>query len=78
VLSRAAGKGWIAVGDAAAAFDPITSQGLANALGSALVAAGALLSRNYTAPAVERGYSDLVLMTFSYSETLRREIYQSM
>ncbi|XUJ33041.1 NAD(P)/FAD-dependent oxidoreductase [Bradyrhizobium japonicum] len=40
LLSEAAGEGWIAVGDAAMAFDPIASQGLFNALSSALVATG--------------------------------------
>jgi flavin-dependent dehydrogenase len=34
-LDRCAGEGWLAVGDAAAAFDPIASQGLSNALASA-------------------------------------------
>jgi flavin-dependent dehydrogenase len=35
VLDRCAGDGWLAIGDAAAAFDPIASQGLPNALASA-------------------------------------------
>jgi flavin-dependent dehydrogenase len=34
-LDRCAGEGWLAVGDAATAFDPIASQGLPNALASA-------------------------------------------
>jgi flavin-dependent dehydrogenase len=34
-LDRCAGEGWLAVGDAAATFDPIASQGLSNALASA-------------------------------------------
>jgi flavin-dependent dehydrogenase len=34
-LDRCAGEGWLAVGDAATAFDPIASQGLSNALASA-------------------------------------------
>jgi flavin-dependent dehydrogenase len=41
VLDRCAGGGWLAVGDAAAAFDPIASQGLPNALASAHTAAHA-------------------------------------
>lgn len=40
-LDRCAGEGWLAVGDAAAAFDPIASQGLSNALASANAAAQA-------------------------------------
>jgi flavin-dependent dehydrogenase len=40
-LDRCAGKDWLAVGDAAVAFDPIASQGISNALASANAAAHA-------------------------------------
>jgi hypothetical protein len=40
-LDRCAGEGWLAVGDAATAFDPIASQGLPNALASGNAAAHA-------------------------------------
>lgn len=38
VLTSACGQGWLATGDAAAAFDPIASQGLFNALSSGFFA----------------------------------------
>jgi flavin-dependent dehydrogenase len=41
-IAPAAGPGWLAVGDAALSCDPLSSQGLFNALYSALLAAGAL------------------------------------
>jgi flavin-dependent dehydrogenase len=41
-IEAASGPGWLAVGDAALACDPLSSQGLFNALYSALMAAGAL------------------------------------
>jgi flavin-dependent dehydrogenase len=41
-IKAAAGPGWLAVGDAALACDPLSSQGLFNALYSALMAARAL------------------------------------
>ncbi|HTU58143.1 MAG TPA: tryptophan 7-halogenase, partial [Polyangiales bacterium] len=41
-LQRPYGAGWIAVGDAAAAFDPLSSQGLAKALRSGCEAADAI------------------------------------
>jgi flavin-dependent dehydrogenase len=44
-LDHAAGEGWLAIGDAAAAFDPISSQGLSNAIASAEAAATA--ARNW-------------------------------
>jgi flavin-dependent dehydrogenase len=75
LLSAAAGEGWIAVGDAACAFDPIASQGLFNALSSALVATGALLSAQGLTPAAARLYSDAVAATFSWSEAGRSNVY---
>jgi flavin-dependent dehydrogenase len=41
-IGEVAGAGWIAVGDAALACDPLSSQGLFNALYSAFLAAGAV------------------------------------
>ncbi|WP_369688936.1 tryptophan 7-halogenase [Streptomyces sp. Wb2n-11] len=41
-LDRAWGDGWIAAGDAAAAFDPLSSQGILTALTTGLAAAQAL------------------------------------
>ena len=41
-LERTAGPGWLAVGDAALACDPLSSQGLLNALYSAVMAAKAV------------------------------------
>ena len=75
ILSAAAGEGWIAVGDAACAFDPIASQGLFNALSSALVATGALLSVDGLTPATARLYSDAVAATFAWSEAGRSNVY---
>lgn len=42
LLEVSCGQRWIAVGEAAAAFDPIASQGLTHAFGSARAAAGAV------------------------------------
>lgn len=41
-LDRFSGKGWLAVGDAAVAFDPLSSQGLSNALANGFYAGHAL------------------------------------
>jgi flavin-dependent dehydrogenase len=77
VLSHAAGEGWIAVGDAAAAFDPIASQGLFNALSCALVAAGVLVSADRLSPATALLYSKAVAATFVYSEIGRVDVYNN-
>ncbi|MEQ9244844.1 MAG: tryptophan halogenase, partial [Nitratireductor sp.] len=41
-LDPAAGPGWLAVGDAAAGFDPLSAQGIAKALRAGLFAAYAV------------------------------------
>jgi len=78
LLSPAAGDGWIAVGDAAASFDPVTSQGLANALSTALVAAGAILSPEGFDEAAHRIYSDAIATTFRHSEAGRARVYDAL
>ena len=78
LLSRAAGDGWIAIGDAAASFDPVTSQGLVNALSTALVAAGAILSPAGLDHEARAVYSDAVAATFHYSEAGRARVYDAL
>jgi flavin-dependent dehydrogenase len=78
LLSHAAGDGWIAIGDAAASFDPITSQGVANALSTALVAAGAILSPGGLDADARGVYSDAVAATFRHSEAGRAGAYRAL
>lgn len=41
-LDHLHGDGWLAIGDAASAFDPVTSQGIVKALANGMAAAGAI------------------------------------
>jgi flavin-dependent dehydrogenase len=75
MLSRAAAANWIAVGDAAMSFDPIASQGLFNALSSALAAAGLLLSPGGLTDVTADAWSGAVLATFLQSEKGRVALY---
>ncbi|WP_226575479.1 NAD(P)/FAD-dependent oxidoreductase [Acuticoccus sediminis] len=63
-LKLACGPGWLAVGDAAASFDPIASQGLANALASAPEAAKAALSMLECDATPALAYADAVAATW--------------
>ena len=56
-LRTASGPGWLAVGDAAAAYDPLSSQGITCALATGLWAAGAIAEGGEAAP---RRYADRV------------------
>lgn len=78
ILSHAAGDGWVAIGDAAASFDPVTSQGLVNALSTALVAAGAILSPDGLDENAREVYSDAVAATFHHSEAGRARVYAAL
>src|SRR5262249_47525026 len=74
-LKSAAGEGWIAIGDAAAAFDPVASQGLANAFATAFAAGEILSSRDGLSDVSGRHYAHRVAATFDHSERMRRAIY---
>jgi flavin-dependent dehydrogenase len=75
-LSDAAGAGWIAIGDAACAFDPIASQGLFHAISTALVAAGIILSTEGLTGESGSLYADAVHATFAHSERGRVGVYR--
>ncbi|MBD9628021.1 NAD(P)/FAD-dependent oxidoreductase [Ensifer sp. ENS06] len=77
-LRHAAGKDWIAIGDAAATFDPIASQGVVNALSSALVAVGAIAKEGGIEPEATADYSAAMRATFAYSELGRAEVYHAL
>lgn len=78
-LETVQGHRWIAVGDAAVAFDPISSQGLWHAIGSASAAAAAV--ENYLARGNSRGLASYEFRTFAtlrhHARELRRH-YEGM
>jgi flavin-dependent dehydrogenase len=74
-LDRAAGPDWLAVGDAAMAWDPLSSQGISKALESAL-ASGEVIAEaragRHDAPA---GYAAAVAQRFEEYKRLRLQYY---
>jgi flavin-dependent dehydrogenase len=56
-LDRAAGPGWLAVGDALLAMDPLTSSGIAGALSDARAAVAAIVAPRAADDAPSRGYA---------------------
>jgi flavin-dependent dehydrogenase len=65
VLDRSAGNGWLAVGDAASACDPISSQGIHNALNDGLRAAEAIAARLGGDARALRGYHASIAARFA-------------
>jgi hypothetical protein len=72
-LDRAAGPGWIAVGDVAMAFDPLSSQGIIKALESGWRGAGAVTDILNGAPRAVDSYLKWLESEFaSYTISHRR------
>ncbi len=74
-LDRTAGNSWLAVGDAASAFDPISSQGIYKALWDGLEAAKAITSYLRERRGLEE-YESLIASRFDNYLTQRNYFYQ--
>lgn len=77
-LDRAAGPGWLALGDALMAFDPLSASGLTGALEDALAAAEVVagsLSGAGDEPRLIAGYAQRARVTLERYLRARREIY---
>ena len=75
LLPQLAGDGWIAAGDAAAAFDPLSSHGIGSALAGgkrAAVAAAAALAGDL---GPTRGYTDTTLANYAHYLVLKHAYY---
>lgn len=77
-LDVMAGSGWVSVGDAAVCFDPITSQGLANALSTAITSAGLILSGDMQSTEATDIYTAALRETFERSEAARQALYRQL
>ena len=74
-LTRCTGDGWLATGDAAAAFDPLSSAGIVLALRSGREAADAAARRLGGETAALAGYEDRIVDRYARYLSGRREIY---
>ncbi|WP_424975133.1 glycine oxidase maturase GoxB [Dinoroseobacter sp. S124A] len=71
-IAPAIGEGWVAVGDAAAAFDPLSSHGMTTALWTALQAAEAFIAQDRAAM---QTYAESVANGVQDYLRARREVY---
>jgi flavin-dependent dehydrogenase len=74
-LDRAGGERWLAAGDAALAFDPLSSKGIANALYTGLHAAGAILRCDSGDPRAVDAYADHLREVHRVYRDQRRMFY---
>jgi len=77
-LTPTAGHRWIAIGDAACAFDPICCQGLAHATSSALAAAGMIVQGGTVLESAAYAYDVACRETAARTEIERRVVYAYM
>ncbi len=71
IAERIAGENWLAVGDAASAFDPLSSAGIHKALLTGQLAARALVNEN------SQQYADRVRAEYQVYLGKRRDLYRS-
>jgi flavin-dependent dehydrogenase len=75
LLEPMAGEGWMAVGDAATAFDPVSGQGLANCLVSGFIGAHAASDHLAGRNSALTVYSSAMKLTHERTARLVAEIY---
>ena len=77
-LSCCAGEGWLAVGDAACSYDPLSSYGITSALGSGYYAGLALDDALCHKPNALEAYQQLMQQTFMEFLTKQQQEYQDV
>ncbi|GHG67282.1 tryptophan 7-halogenase [Comamonas sp. JC664] len=75
-LDRLHGERWLAVGDAACTYDPLSSQGISKALDSALLAAEALEQHLRGAPHALQAYASTLHERFQDHQRTRGHYYR--
>ena len=76
LLDQVQGTDWVAVGDAASTYDPLSSQGILKALGSASLAADALARAARGDPAGLRAYAERERKLFQQHLAIRNGFYR--
>ena len=76
LLDQVAGANWLAVGDAAATYDPLSSQGIQKALETGVEAARALSSALASNAAVNPDYASFLLANFEDYKFSRNHFYR--
>lgn len=76
LLDRAGGERWLAVGDAALSFDPLSSKGIGNALYTGILAAQSILSADQTGQTDCPSYMQQIERIFAVYQHQLRQFYQ--
>ena len=75
-LNKATGTNWLAIGDAAAAFDPITSQGIIKAMSNAIIAAETIERNKDIIEKDFSKYQNYLSSNYANYVSMRKRFYQ--
>jgi flavin-dependent dehydrogenase len=75
LLEPVAGRGWLAVGDAASCFDPISAQGIHKAFANAIAAAEVIACGNDTGETRTQSYQAQIHHDFENYLRVRQHFY---
>lgn len=75
IIECAAGNGWIAAGDSAVSFDPLSSLGIGHAISSGIEAARAIISYFKSDDSLIDNYARVISITFQEVLSIRRKFY---
>jgi 2-polyprenyl-6-methoxyphenol hydroxylase-like FAD-dependent oxidoreductase len=75
-LDRLCGERWLAIGDAASAYDPITAQGIVKSLSNGIHAAQAIQSWMSGTSDALQAFAQLVRTQYRRYVDLRRDLYR--
>lgn len=76
LLNRAGGERWLAVGDAALSFDPLSSKGIGNALYTGILAAQSIVTADHQAHTCCPQYLQQIERIFAVYQQQLRQFYQ--
>lgn len=74
-LDKLCGENWLAVGDAASAYDPITSQGIIKSIANGMLAASAIQLREFGNKASLDDFAEVVTAEYRQYLEIRRHFY---
>jgi flavin-dependent dehydrogenase len=74
-LDAIAGDGWLALGDAAAAYDPLSSHGIGSAMGSGFYGGNAIADLLAGRPEARLAYLDLMQTAYGACLDLQKRHY---
>ncbi|MEO1052839.1 MAG: NAD(P)/FAD-dependent oxidoreductase [Bacteroidota bacterium] len=75
-LDKLVGEGWMAIGDAASTYDPITSYGIIKSISHGISSAECIANAAYDSEALFTNFENEVHQQYEHYKDMRRDFYQ--